>query len=376
MTEPVNPEQVTAPAKPARTRSHPWALSLVLLLLIMMALGGVGYWFGWPWVQAQWQRLDGIENQLAALAAEKAQPLPDVPALARTAAETSVGNAVGKLEADWRRDLAAWQARQSAERAESTRQVSDRMSRVESQMDRLLAVDRRAWLGQEAVFLTRLAGQRLLVARDVEAALSLLQQADDLLRDTGEPRFESARLALARDRAALAAVPRVDQVGLYARLSALIEQLDSLQIAFQRETPPVPQADRAGEGLWEGVSARWQAALATLSDHLVIRHRSDDIAQLMTPEWAALARQNGRMLLEQAQIAMLSANQPLYEQSLARARDFVSVFREQDVDRVISILAEIAQLEQEAVSPDLPDLIESRSLLEAQIERLGREASG
>ena len=82
------------------------------------------------------------------------------------------------------------------------------------------------------------------------------------------------------------------------------------------------------------------------------------------------------MLLEQAQIAMLSANQPLYEQSLARARDFVSVFREQDVDRVISILAEIARLEQEAVSPDLPDLIESRSLLEAQIERLGREASG
>ena len=377
MTEPVNPEQVTAPPKPARTRGHPWALSFVLLLLvIMVALGGVGYWFGWPWAQAQWQRLDAIENQLAALAAENAQPLPDVPALARTAAETSVGNAVGKLEADWRRDLAAWQARQSAERAESTLQVSDRMSRVESQMDRLLAVDRRAWLGQEAVFLTRLAGQRLLVARDVEAALSLLQQADDLLRDTGEPRFESARLALARDRAALAAVPRVDQVGLYARLSALIEQMDSLQIAFQRETPPVPQADAAGEGLWEGVSARWQAALATLSDHLVIRHRSDEIVQLMTPEWAALARQNGRMLLEQAQIAMLSANQPLYEQSLARARDFVSVFREQDVDRVISILAEIAQLEQEAVSPDLPDLIESRSLLEVQIERLGREASG
>jgi uncharacterized protein HemX len=377
MTEPVNPEQVTAPPKPARTRGHPWALSFVLLfLVIMVALGGVGYWLGWPWAQAQWQRLDAIENQLATLAAENAQPLPDVPALARTAAEASVGNAVGKLEADWRRDLAAWQARQSAERAESSRQVSDRMSRVESQMDRLLAVDRRAWLGQEAVFLTRLAGQRLLVARDVEAALSLLQQADDLLRDTGEPRFESARLALARDRAALAAVPRVDQVGLYARLSALIEQMDSLQIAFERETPPVLQADAAGEGLWEGVSARWQAALATLSDHLVIRHRSDNIAQLMTPEWAALARQNGRMLLEQAQIALLSANQPLYEQSLARARDFVSVFREQDVDRVISILAEIAQLEQEAVSPDLPDLIESRSLLEAQIERLGREASG
>ena len=142
------------------------------------------------------------------------------------------------------------------------------------------------------------------------------------------------------------------------------------------ETPAAAQADAAGEGLWDGVSARWQAALATLSDHLVIRHRSDDVAQLMTPEWAALARQNGRMLLGQAQIAMLSANQPLYERSLARARDFVSLFLAQDLDRVSSILAEIRQLEQETVSPDLPDLIESRSLLEAQIERLGRETAG
>ena len=72
MTEPANPEQVTAP-KPARTRGQPWALSFVLLLLlIVMALGGAGYWFGWPWAQAQWQRLDAIEGQLAALAAENA----------------------------------------------------------------------------------------------------------------------------------------------------------------------------------------------------------------------------------------------------------------------------------------------------------------
>ena len=230
------------------------------------------------------------------------------------------------------------------------------------------------WAGKR--FLTRLAGQRLLVARDIDAALSLLRQADDLLRDTGNLGSNQRALRLPEIAQRWLLCQESIRIGLYAQLSALIEQMDSLQIAFERETPPVPQADTAGEGLWEGVSARWQAALATLSDHLVIRHRSDEIAQLMTPEWAALARQNGQMLLEQAQIAMLSANQPLYEQSLARARDFVSVFREQDVDRVAGILEEIAQLEQAAVSPDLPDLIESRSLLEAQIERLGREASG
>ena len=75
MTEPATAKQVTAPPKPASTRRNRWALSFVLLLfVIIMALGGVGYWFGWPWAQTQWLRLDTIENQLAALAAERAQP--------------------------------------------------------------------------------------------------------------------------------------------------------------------------------------------------------------------------------------------------------------------------------------------------------------
>ena len=67
------------------------------------------------------------------------------------------------------------------------------MGRVEDQMDRLLAVDRRAWLGQEAVFLTRLAGQRLLVARDVDAALALLEQADVLLREVADQQIDVVR---------------------------------------------------------------------------------------------------------------------------------------------------------------------------------------
>ena len=115
----------------------------------------------------------------------------------------------------------------------------------------------------------------------------------------------------------------------------------------------------------------WHAALAKLSDHLIVRRRSDEIAQLMTPEWAALARQNIRMLIEQAQIAMLSANQPLFERSLQRASGFVALFAEQDEERVTSIVQKLDALGGEAISPELPELIETRSLLEGEVERLG-----
>ena len=376
---------MTEPAAPAKTaiipkadtppRRNRWTLWLPLLtLLLLCGLGAGGYGFGWPWAQQLWQRFEDLERQVVDAQAQAAAPGPDVAALARAAANSSVQSGLASLEDDWQRELSALRARQNAERAESVRQLTGRMGRLEDQMDRLLAVDRRAWLGQEAVFLTRLAGQRLLVARDVEAALVLLEQADALLRDTGEPKFEGVRLAIARDRAALAAVPVIDQVGLYARLSALVDQVEKLQLEFE-----APAGDMDGDlskaGWRERASAGWQAALANLSDYLIIRRRSDEIAQLMTPEWAALARQNIRMLIEQSQIAMLSANQSLFEQSLQRSAKFVALFAQQDAERVASIVADLSALQNLNIAPELPDLTDTRSLLEGQVERLSDRIS-
>ena len=228
MSEPDTPAKTTTiPTADTPRRGSRWTLWLPLLTLsLLCGLGAGGYWFAWPWAQELWQRFEDLERRVVDAQAQAAEPGPDVAALARDAANSSVQSGLASLEDDWQRELSALRARQNAERAESVRQLTGRMGRLEDQMDRLLAVDRRAWLGQEAVFLTRLAGQRLLIARDVQAALVLLEQADTLLRDTGEPKFEGVRLAIARDRAALAAVPVVDQVGLYARLSGLIDQVE------------------------------------------------------------------------------------------------------------------------------------------------------
>ena len=381
MTEPVAPaETPTAPTvKPDAvkgSRGRRWAIGLSLFTLLTLAgLTATGYWLGWPWVQAQWQRFEELERQLADVHAAPTEPTPDVAALARAAANQRIEAGLASVEADWQRELSALGARQNAERAEAARQLSGRMGRVEDQMDRLLAVDRRAWLGQEAVFLTRLAGQRLLVARDVDAALALLEQADALLRDTGEPKFEGVRLAIARDRAALGAVPRVDQVGLYATLSGLIDQVDKLQLEFEALATEAEMTSAPDAGWWRQASGGWHAALAKLSDHLIVRRRSDEIAQLMTPEWAALARQNIRMLIEQAQIAMLSANQPLFERSLQRASGFVALFAEQDAKRVSSIVESLNALLSETIAPALPELSETRSLLEGEVERLGNRTA-
>ncbi len=332
MTEKTADSPALTPQPVAKSASGARGIVLALLMttVLLAALAAVIYVFGWPWLNDQWQRLAHIEQQVADISLQEQQAVNrQGQLLERVEGDVQTAIAVGRQE--WERKLTTSETRQRVEHAASERQFADRMGRLEGQVDRLLEVDRRAWLGQEAIFLIRLAAQRLLIARDVAAAINLLTQADALLRDTGEPTLEGVRADIARDRAALAALPKVDQVGLYARLSGLIDQADQLQLAYDipivsEEAEPVPS------DWWGRAAAGWPAALTTLSDHLVIRRRSDDIAQLMTPEWASLARQNMRMLLEQAQIAMLSANQSLFETALERATRFARLFTDQDPD--------------------------------------------
>ena len=360
----LTPQPVAKPASGARGM----VLTLLMTTALLAALAAVIYVFGWPWLNDQWQRLAQIEQQVADISLQEQQAVDRQGQLLERV-ENDVQNAIAAGRQEWERKLTTSETRQRVTYAASERQLADRMGRLEGQVDRLLEVDRRAWLGQEAIFLIRLAAQRLLIARDVAAAINLLTQADALLRDTGEPKLEGVRADVARDRAALAALPKVDQVGLYARLSGLIDQADHLQLAYDipivnEEVEPVPS------DWWDRATAGWRAALVSLSDHLVVRRRSDEIAQLMTPEWASLARQNMRMLLEQAQIAMLSANQSLFETALQRAARFAELFTDQDPDRVASMMADIEAMAGENIAPNLPDLAPTRSRLESTIARL------
>ena len=363
-----SPTPISEPAAKIASGGRGVVGALLMTTVLLAALAAVVYVYAWPWLTDQWQRLAQIEQQLVDVSLQE-QQIADRQGQLLERIEDDVQTAVAAGRQEWERKLTTSETRQRVEQAASARQFADRMGRLESQVDRLLEVDRRAWLGQEAIFLIRLAAQRLLIARDVAAAINLLTQADALLRETGEPTLEGVRADIARDRAALAALPKVDQVGLYARLSALIDQADQLQLAY--EIPMASEVtDPVVSGWWDRAAAGWRAALTTLSDHLVIRRRSDEIAQLMTPEWASLARQNMRMLLEQAQIAMLSANQPLFETALQRAARFAELFADQDPDRVASIMADIQVMASENIAPELPDLAPTRSRLETAIARL------
>ncbi len=364
------------PSLPERAAKHSrdgFARGLVALILLFIAAAvGLAVWAGKPWLDARDARWQTISENLASLSAERRTQVEMLAETERVLQESIHQRLVKIAEADnasiVQMGELAKKSRVSQENA--LRRVDDRLAELEAQLARLTGTDRRAWLLQESTFLVRLASQRLIAARDVDSALALLGNADDLLLQANDPAFDAARRAIASERAALSSLTPVDVIGLHARFAALIQQTDVLVINTQMITPIQTDIDLGDGSLFEQAQAGWQLALSKLSSYVIIRDRTAEVAALMTPEWEALVRQNLRMLLEQGQIALISGNQMLYTSAISAAQRFAEGLRSADAARVNAMLAELELLAVAQVSPSLPDLLSSRQALDGAIRSL------
>ena len=358
-------------ARPRSSKSDGVARTWVfMLLLVMGAVGVAGYMLWWPQWLTQQRSLSQLSSTVASMQASQLAFQAALDERLATLDKTLEARAALRLQ-----DQLSQQAKERADFTEQQSRQLQRLDRLDLRIARLTATDRRAWLGNEAAFLVRLAAERLLSARDISAAMALLGNADALLAEADDPRFELARRALAQDRAALRAAPVVDVVGLYARFNAVAGQAAALD-AGPGAAPKMPVVH--SENWRDRAKAGWEAALAKLSSYLVVKRRDAEMARMMTPDWEALVRQNLRMLIEQAQIAALSHNPMLYAAALDRASTFVSEFAGVDPDRVEAIGNELAALKQIDIAPALPDLTRSRAALADALRRLddGEQPSG
>jgi uroporphyrin-3 C-methyltransferase len=236
----------------------------------------------------------------------------------------------------------------------------------------LTVEDRETWQLAEVQYLLRLANQRMIMTGDTVSAAALLRSADNILRELDDPGLHGLRSAVAADLAAVRAVPKLDIQGLYLRLDALIRQTDAL-VLFELPQRKVEAMEPDSDDWKTRLSQGYQTALAKLSEYVVVSRRDIPVETLMDPQYEGLVRQNMRMLLEQAQVAMLSGNELLFRQSLERAEGWVSQFFKADQQAAIAMAQELRQIRDERVSVTLPDLSASLQALDTAMQaRLAR----
>ncbi|MCB1704825.1 MAG: uroporphyrinogen-III C-methyltransferase [Halioglobus sp.] len=325
---------------------------LAFLLVIALAAGAV-------WVLREAQlRESGLKERIAQLESVTGQKQANLDQLSdRLTRQLNAG--LEGLKSDMNT--------QAADLSRSLETVEAQLADQKKELARFSATDRENWLLAEAGHLLRLANQRLVMAGDPVAAEALLNGADSVLRDLNDPALHVVRAAVAADIAALRAVPEVDVEGIYLRLSALIGQADKLVI-FQFEEQDAKPAPEAADS-WRGrLRQQYEAALSKLSDYIIIRRRDVPMQALMDPQWEGLVRQNLRMLLEQAQIALLSGNQALYTTSLSQAQEWVAQFKDSDTAAAKAISAQIKELQALTIQIPQPNISRSQNALDKAIE--------
>ena len=231
-----------------------------------------------------------------------------------------------------------------------------------------------AWKLAEAQSLLRLAQQRLVTSRDVTTAIALLIEADAVLRTINDQAIFSIREVIAVDLASLRAVEIVDIQGVYSQLGALAGQIDQLQVetgndrgsllgSVKDQEQEAEIVDEAGE--IDGLeSAGWLDRVRnSLKEYIVVRRRDEPLQPLLTPEQEYTVRENIKLQLQQARIAVLKGEQAVYEQSLGEAAENIERFLVGEPALKESILSSVRTLAAQKTLTRVPDITNSISAI-------------
>ena len=361
----------TARNKPAPAPSWVSRLVRLLVLLVLIGSGAAGYIYVWPEVAAFQAKQAEVEQNLASLTKADQSLANDLTALidAKVKVSESVTSAA----------LQAATSRLSAE-LDSIRDIEQRAAEKLNEANQLLyrmaKIDQSSWRRAEATFNIRLAGQRLQFAGDVRGALTLLSQADTLLRSDLGDDVGAIRSAIAFDRTQLRAVEKLDMVGLMGRLSALDRQIQRLDLSALdpsvRETgsDTISNSDASETSAGTSVSpSLWEQAIDTLASYFVITDLESPQQKPSTSDWSRFAALSIKLNLEQARVALLIRDSESFTDSLARAEVILTELPSSNDDlAMVGVIEELAGLSSLSLRLDLPGLETLKLINDERVE--------
>jgi uroporphyrin-3 C-methyltransferase/uroporphyrinogen III methyltransferase/synthase len=243
------------------------------------------------------------------------------------------------------------------------------------QMYQDISKNRDEWALSEIEQVLSTASQQLQLAGNVQGALIALQNADRSLSRSDKPQFITIRRAIARDIEKLKALPSVDQPGIALRLDNVISQIDSLPllsdekpaepIAPTRINPPVTgkAAAPADRTVGQRVTETWRNWSHEMWDDIrqLIRVRTVDNpdALMLSPSESYFVRENLKLRLLNARLALLSRNEGTFRDDLNTAQQMLVKYFDTKARSTQAAQALLRQVQANNVSIDVPDLSES-----------------
>jgi uncharacterized protein HemX len=236
-----------------------------------------------------------------------------------------------------------------------------------------LSRNRDEWQLAEIEQVLAIAAQQLQLSGNVRAALLALQLAESRLARGDRSQFLPVRRALARDIERLKALPALDPVATARQLDALAAGVDALPLAFEGRLAPAPEKPRPPAAQTDWFSEFSAELWAELKQLVVVRRVDAPEPPLLAPTQAYFLRENLRLRLLNARLALLARSQAAYQDDLRLAQEWLRRYFEPRAKPTQTALAQLRQLQAATIAleppPSIADSLEAVRAFKSRRDR-------
>lgn len=349
--EPVAPRTQTVVKKSGT------GLSL-LAILIALGVGGTGYYFGQQKVDEFQQKLTALEAQInnkTVVSAPAQEVKFDTTQLAQLeSANKATQNKIAQVE-----ELINAKSHELVG-------LQSQINKVSAQANAQQPTD---WLFSEADFLLNNALRKLVLDNDVDTAVSLLKLADETLAKVNNSQSSAIRSAINQDLKQLLSVASVDQNAVMQKLSQLantVDELPVLDVNFGDDQ----NATKLSDSLSDWAENAEKSATSFLNHFIRIspKHGADR-KELLAPNQDIYLRENIRLRLQLAIMAVPRQQNELYKQSLEAVASWIRSYFDTNAEVTQSFLKSVDELSEVSIYVDVPSQLQSLSMLDKYLNR-------
>ena len=349
--EPVAPRTQTVVKKSGT------GLSL-LAILIALGVGSAGYYFGQQQVDEFQQKLTALEAQInnkTVVSAPAQEVKFDTTQISQLeSANKAMQNKIAQVE-----ELINAKSHELVG-------LQSQINKVSAQANAQQPTD---WLFSEADFLLNNALRKLVLDNDVDTAVSLLKLADETLAKVNNSQSAAIRSAINQDLKQLLSVAGVDQNSVMQKLSQLantVDELPVLDVNFGDDQ----NATKLSDSLSDWAENAEKSATSFLNHFIRIspKHGADR-KELLAPNQDIYLRENIRLRLQLAIMAVPRQQNELYKQSLEAVASWIRSYFDTNAEVTQSFLKSVDELSEVSIYVDVPSQLQSLSMLDKYLNR-------
>ncbi|WP_288064871.1 uroporphyrinogen-III C-methyltransferase [Rodentibacter caecimuris] len=342
-------------SQPAQTIVKKSGTGLSLLaILIALGVGGAGYYLGQQQVGEIQQKLTALEGKITNVSST---PLDSVQPEQIETLEKNISATQNKLNQVEQLVLAKDQ------------ELGALRHQLEVVSKQAVAQQPSDWLFSEADFLLNNALRKLVLDSDIETGISLLKLANETLMKVNSSESIAIRAAINQDLKQLLSVDNVDQNSVMQQLSQLANSVDELPL-LNVNFGDVSDSTKLSDSLDDWQANAEKSAVSFLNHFIRITPKQGtDKKELLAPNQDIYLRENIRLRLQLAIMAVSRQQNDLYKQSLDAVATWVRSYFDTNTEVTQNFLKSTDELMELSVYVDVPNQLQSLNLLDKYLNR-------